>query len=86
MPMFGTIIRMLLDDKHTTIKEIEELTGRGVTYTYADLGDNEIDATNFTRRVSSCSSPPSRSSFARHRRSRSACFARLSHRTPLAAS
>ena len=32
--MFGTIIRSLLDEKLTTIKEIEEVTGRGSSTIY----------------------------------------------------
>ena len=32
--MFGRIIRHLLDNKMTTIKEIEEVTGRGSSTIY----------------------------------------------------
>ncbi len=47
MPMFGTIIRMLLDDKHTTIKEIEELTGRASSTVYRWMnGESEPHATD----------------------------------------
>lgn len=34
MPVFGTIIRSLLDGKLTTIRELEEVTGRGSSTIY----------------------------------------------------
>ncbi len=37
--MFGHIIRHLLDDKQTTIKEIEEVTGRGSSTIYRWIND-----------------------------------------------
>ena len=38
-PMFGHIIRHLLDKKQTTIKEIEEVTGRGSSTIYRWIND-----------------------------------------------
>jgi predicted DNA-binding transcriptional regulator AlpA len=45
--MFGTIIRMLLDDKLTTINEIEEVTGRASSTIYRWMnGESEPHATD----------------------------------------
>jgi transcriptional regulator with XRE-family HTH domain len=37
--MFGTIIRQLLDDKLTSLRELEEVTGRGTSTIYRWIND-----------------------------------------------
>jgi len=47
MPMFGTVLRQLLDRKVTTLKEIEEATGRGTSTIYRWMrGESEPTATD----------------------------------------